>query len=617
MQWQKEPITSSLLLLSKDLQKMAVMAFKVIQRACGERAASVHARVPLPLQGLSQSAEEYRVHLAIKALTRPPTVLEEIRWLIEVGIASISLRDEIYLQLCKQLNNNPHKESRFRGWQLMCAVLSCGFSPSSDLHAYLQGWIAQSEADEAVGVMAEYCTGRLESIQRTGSRSKPPLLMEIQCALENPFNPTVFGVSLEKIMQTQQQAYPDAKIPIILNFLTDAMLAMNVLTTRGIFRIAGNEDKVVELRVRIERGHYSLVGLLGPDNDGVMVLASLLKLWLRELEESLIPAELYRDCIDAAAAHRPSTCVNLVVRLPPLNRRVVLFIVSFLQLFCAPTALAATRLTVDSLAQLFAPYFFRVSPDHPSPPQTSSSDQTASTASWQFIMDPLVTSLDAASWRSAHWEQQFVKQLLQTMDCSTVDPEYSPAHGEGPEGNQAAAKTPTDAHFSVEDAATTSHLTSSLHGYANPFRLAAWGDDVLQETANTSQARAVKAWTRQARRDAVHLAGDSADGAGGRASQVTPTTAIEESSPELPFRQLPPLHDIYPNGLGRCKDFRAAGSDLLYMSAGGTTTDDAMATSTTTTVKSRMADQGSHTGAGRGERAGHAAQSASQSSADW
>ena len=243
----------------------------------------------------------------------------------------------------KQLSENPNQASVFRGWQLLCVLLSSGFPPSRDLHSYLRSWVSQKEDDDSVGVMAEYCSGRLEAIQKRGPRGKPPTLMEIQCALENPFNPGVFGITLEKVMQTQEQAYPQAQVPIILMFLTDAMLALDALKTRGIFRVAGTPDEVIELRVRIERGHYSLSGLLGADNSDVTVPASVFKLWLRELEEPLIPQSLYNDCVDAAASHSPDACIELVRELPTLHRRVVLFVISFLQMFCEPTVLRSTR----------------------------------------------------------------------------------------------------------------------------------------------------------------------------------------------------------------------------------------------------------------------------------
>ena len=59
------------------------------------------------------------------------------------------------------------------------------------------------------------------------------------------------------------------------------------------------------------------------------VPASLLKLWYRELEEPLIPAEYYTDCIEN---HLNAEAAVLVVnKLPEINRLVLAYLIRFLQ----------------------------------------------------------------------------------------------------------------------------------------------------------------------------------------------------------------------------------------------------------------------------------------------
>ncbi len=59
--------------------------------------------------------------------------------------------------------------------------------------------------------------------------------------------------------------------------------------------------------------------------------ARLFKLWLRELVDPLVPSEMYNDCI--AFASDTEACCAAVEWLPTANCRVVLFVISFLQLF--------------------------------------------------------------------------------------------------------------------------------------------------------------------------------------------------------------------------------------------------------------------------------------------
>lgn len=60
-----------------------------------------------------------------------------------------------------------------------------------------------------------------------------------------------------------------------------------------------------------------------------MSVASLLKLWYRELEEPLIPHEFYEQCI--AHYESPEAAVAVVHALPRINRLVLCYLIRFLQ----------------------------------------------------------------------------------------------------------------------------------------------------------------------------------------------------------------------------------------------------------------------------------------------
>lgn len=142
------------------------------------------------------------------------------------------------------------------------------------------------------------------------------------------------------------------KIPIILPFLADGILALGGTKTEGIFRVPGDGDAVSDLKLRIDKGYYSLDGVDDPH-----VLASLMKLWLRELCDPLVPDELYNDCV--SSSKDPDACVQIIHRLPTINRRVVLFAVSFLQLFLDEKIQAVTKMTSANLALVMAPNLLR------------------------------------------------------------------------------------------------------------------------------------------------------------------------------------------------------------------------------------------------------------------
>lgn len=154
----------------------------------------------------------------------------------------------------------------------------------------------------------------------------------------------------------QERKYPQQRVPIILPFLADGILALGGLKTEGIFRIPGDADSVSELKLRIDRGYYTTDGVNDPH-----VLASSMKLWLRELCDPLVPEEMYNECI--TSAKDASTCVQIIERLPTINRRVVLFVISFLQLFLEEKVQDLTKMTPANLALVMAPNLLRCNSD--------------------------------------------------------------------------------------------------------------------------------------------------------------------------------------------------------------------------------------------------------------
>ena len=153
------------------------------------------------------------------------------------------------------------------------------------------------------------------------------------------------------MFRLQDRTYPQQKVLIVLPFLADGVLALCGTKSEGVFRVPGDADAVAALKMRLDRGSYTLEGV------DPHVLASLFKLWLRELVDPLVPSEKYIDCI--AFANDAEACCAAVERLPTANRRVVLFVISFLQCFLDERVLADTKLTSANLALVMAPNLLR------------------------------------------------------------------------------------------------------------------------------------------------------------------------------------------------------------------------------------------------------------------
>ncbi|KAL6310302.1 hypothetical protein BKA93DRAFT_721925 [Sparassis latifolia] len=396
MSWQKTPLSSPLLLLNRALHKNAIKIFKVIQHIMGDRERDRPLGVRVASDNLASLVKPINGSTTSLVVGPSSALLEEERWLLGEGLLHGELRDEIYCQVMKQLNGNSNTESVFKGWQLLC-VLLVTFPPSKNFETSLRSYMQQATTQQEgrVDVMAKYCIRRLAHISSKGPRGKPPSVAEIETASDAAFHPSIFGESLDAIFRLQERNYPHMQVPIILPFLADGILALGGTKSEGIFRIPGDGDAVSELKLRIEKGYYSL-----EDVDDPHVLASLLKLWLRELCDPLIPDELYNDCI--THSKEPDTCVQIVHRLPTINRRVILFVVSFLQLFLEEKVHTVTKMTAPNLALVMAPNLLRCNSDSM-----------------------------AVVFTNAQYEQSFVYNLLLHLKCHEVDPEYAPTHGQG------------------------------------------------------------------------------------------------------------------------------------------------------------------------------------------
>ena len=142
--------------------------------------------------------------------------------------------------------------------------------------------------------------------------------------------------------------------------------------------------------------------------------ASLLKLWLRELYEPLIPDSFYDEAIQLGSlidqyehqkakkkeekearsnAFSPREKLEkLISRLPELNQLTLMYLAKYLQLFSRPEVTSVTKMDASNLATVFAPNCLKC------PSQ-----------------DPIVIL------ENTRKEMAFVKSLIVNLDTSSVD----------------------------------------------------------------------------------------------------------------------------------------------------------------------------------------------------
>ncbi|KAG5835665.1 hypothetical protein ANANG_G00246420 [Anguilla anguilla] len=366
LSWNQASIKKPMLITSdRALKKEACEMFKLVQAYMGDRPSRLDRR-----------------HVALLVVTKC--------WLMP------GLRDELYVQLVRQTTENQCPQSLASGWELMAICLAF-FSPSPKFRRYLEGYIQrhldlghahkfpqyimdqqdmknkknskswkkrkQSTDEEEEGLpvstYAKYCYRQLQRVAVSGGKKglRKPTLEEVHHGRSAIVTPSLFGSSLEDVMERQRRLFPDRRLPWAQTQLSQCVLALGGAHTEGIFRVPGDIDEVNALKLQVDQ--WKIPEDLSDPN----VPASLLKLWYRELEEPLIPMSYYRQCI--SSYEDPETALNVVQSLPQLNYLVLCYFIHFLQVFAQPVNVSKTKMDVNNLAMVMAPNCLRCQSDDP------------------------------------------------------------------------------------------------------------------------------------------------------------------------------------------------------------------------------------------------------------
>ena len=219
LQFQRDSLSLPLLALNKSSHKEALKMFKNIQRIMTDK--------PRP-KGSAAS--------------------DDIHYILERGIQQPELRDESYLQICKQVTKNPNPESTFKGWELL-AVICVTYPPSKSFEEHIRRFIKGNAGskDNRVRVLSAHCLLKMDRMCKAGPRGKVLTNAEIERARIAAFKPSPFGETLDFIMDMQKERLIGIPVPKILVFLTIQILKLNGLGTEGIFRVPGDAEAVTEL----------------------------------------------------------------------------------------------------------------------------------------------------------------------------------------------------------------------------------------------------------------------------------------------------------------------------------------------------------------------------------
>lgn len=446
----KQPMIAS---VGSNLSSDSVISFKLIQQFMGDRKVSMTKKYRRVLAE-SQQADDV-TKMKGKSLGRstslntsasstasnskgelciPDRLRDELAYeLIVKGCEKIALRDEIYIQMARQLTDNPNDDSCRWGLVLM-SILFSYFSPSSKFAPFLETFLETHPHQMARDVCLPRLEKRLRQSWLTHCR-KPVDGNEISIVRLSitkwPQYCGVFGESLEKIMalQTCSSYLKTLRLPWILTTLGEKLLETGGAETEGIFRCAADHDLLAQLKLEIDCVDFRKItdakqvkSLLSNVQDP-HVIAGLLKLFFRQLADPVFPSSIYETCLqngqDGSAA-----CRIFNERLSNLNKDVVAYLIRLLQVLASSEKVAITKMDNSNLSMVWAPNLLRV------PNQESCAGGSRYGSKWSIAngsVDDLgqqaagISTSQSLIFEQTRQEMQFIRSLIIHLDTSFIE----------------------------------------------------------------------------------------------------------------------------------------------------------------------------------------------------
>lgn len=156
---------------------------------------------------------------------------------------------------------------------------------------------------------------------------------------------------------------PPLDVPLIIPYLILSIIQHGGLDSEGIFRLSASADTVTSIRQRLEAYDWTALESI----DSPHTSAALLKAFLRDLTEPVIPFTLYDRCIELGKGlmvgekgeEQRGELKDIIQSIPTLNRRVLFHILSFLSVVSSAVHSSTNRMTRTNLSIVFAPSVLR------------------------------------------------------------------------------------------------------------------------------------------------------------------------------------------------------------------------------------------------------------------
>lgn len=181
---------------------------------------------------------------------------------------------------------------------------------------------------------------------------KPPLKVKFETTgWKNIF------VSVEEAMVPEKNKH----IPLVMDVLCTKIKELKGFKTDGIFRKSADQHEKHRIRRQLLEGNYNI------NADSPHIPACVLKDWLRNLKEPLIPNMHYNICIDMARNRSLSAEAFEVFlsQIPIAKRNTIKYLVKFLRELCTEENKKITMMDIRNVAIIFGPNLLRCTDPDP------------------------------------------------------------------------------------------------------------------------------------------------------------------------------------------------------------------------------------------------------------
>ncbi|XP_044069045.1 rho GTPase-activating protein 22 isoform X3 [Siniperca chuatsi] len=173
-----------------------------------------------------------------------------------------------------------------------------------------------------------------------------------------PLGGGVFGQHLEETMLYEAQCGPQRLVPVLVEQCV-CFIREHGLEEEGLFRAPGQTNHVRELQDAFDRGEKPVFD----STTDVHTVASLLKLYIRELPEPIIPFSKYTQFLSCAQLLTKDKTMGIielgkqVKSLPQVNYNLLKYICKFLDEVQSHSS--ENKMSVQNLATVFGPNILR------------------------------------------------------------------------------------------------------------------------------------------------------------------------------------------------------------------------------------------------------------------